>query len=110
LLYAQVIQIDGESRRNVLIARSRAETEIATTDQRYADQPLAHAIGRFAGDTIHSALETLALPLDAPLTVLAVELYRGALASDDPLGADLGQLRLLRTSPLTSVPQMCLPV
>ena len=109
LLYAQVIQMDGESRRNVLIARARAKPEMANTDQRYSDQPLVHAIGRFAGATIHSALETLALPLDASLTVLAAEVYRGALSSEDPLGADLGQLRILRTSPLTSVPEMCLP-
>ena len=26
---------------------------------------------------------------------------------DDPLGADLGQMRILRTSPLTPVPAVC---
>jgi hypothetical protein len=109
LLYAQVTQMDGESRRNVLIARALGTAEMANTDQRYGDQPLMHAIGRFDQNAIHSVLEKLALPLDAPLSVLAAEVYRGALPSSDPLGADLGQLRFLRTSRLMQVPQMCLP-
>ena len=109
LLYAQVTQMDGESRRNVLIGRALGTAEMANTDQRYADQPLMHAIGRFDQNAIRSVLEKLALPLDAPLSVLAAEVYRGALPSSDPLGADLGQLRFLRTSRLMQVPQMCLP-
>ena len=101
--------MDAASRRNVLLARTRAEPEIANTDQRYADLAFAHAIGRFDRETIHSALEALALPLDAPLSILAAEVYRGALVSSDPLGKDLGKLRILRTSPLTQIPKMCLP-
>ncbi len=45
---------------------------------------------------------------DTALTVLAVELLPEPNGSfEDPLGGDLGQVRLLRTSPLASVERNC---
>ncbi|WP_201364625.1 hypothetical protein [Dictyobacter formicarum] len=58
---------------------------------------------------IERILSELALPLDSPLSVLAVELLPGgSTAPRDPLGTNLGQQRILRTSPLTPVPAVCL--
>jgi hypothetical protein len=43
------------------------------------------------------------------LSALAVELLpEPGSPFGDPLGQDLGQVRLLRTSPLTPVPAVCL--
>jgi hypothetical protein len=109
LLYAQVMQIDGASRRNILINRARADPEIANSDQRYADQRVQHALTRFGQDTIVANLIALGLPPDSPLSVMAIEGYRGALASSDPLGIDLGQVRILRASNLIRVPEICIP-
>jgi len=41
------------------------------------------------------------------LGVLAVETLPGGSKIGDPLGANLGHERLLRTSPLRSVPPIC---
>jgi hypothetical protein len=47
----------------------------------------------------------------AALSVLVVEVLAEARNADtqarDPLGANLGQVRILRTSPLTPVPRVC---
>jgi len=52
-------------------------------------------------------LQRLALPRDSALSTLAVELFPGA-ASLDPLGADLGHVRILRTSLLVALDTQCL--
>jgi hypothetical protein len=51
------------------------------------------------------------LLLNVPLSVITVELLPETYSPfDDPLGKHLGQVRILRTSPLTSVPEICSPV
>lgn len=52
-------------------------------------------------------LASLTLDADTPLSCLAVETLPGGSAFPDPLGADLGQERLLRSSPLVPVPPIC---
>lgn len=59
------------------------------------------------GEVDH-ALSALALPRDARLSVLVVELLPESADIPDPLGGDLGHARILRTSPLTPVPAICL--
>jgi hypothetical protein len=63
-------------------------------------------------------LRILGLPFDSKLSVVAVELQPEPQPTNphatvdqfnDPLGADLGQVRILRTSPLTPVPDICPP-
>jgi hypothetical protein len=110
LLYAQVREVSGASWRNVLLLRHRGRMleEGVEPLTRYAatEFDLAAASG---------ALRSLALSADAPLSMLAVELMPAPLINDggnlnrygDPLGADLGQVRILRTSPLTPVPTAC---
>lgn len=55
---------------------------------------------------MHDALAQAALDPGTPLTVLAVETLpepNGRFA--DPIGGDLGQVRVLPTSPLTATPR-----
>jgi hypothetical protein len=103
------MQVDGASARNVLIARAPGDPASVGGHQRYGDMPVHHAMTRFPQAAIAAALAALGLPDDAPLSALAVEVFRGALDSRDPLGADLGQVRIVRASNLLRVPKMCLP-
>jgi hypothetical protein len=48
------------------------------------------------------------LPRRIALSALAVELLPEIESKPDPLGADLGRVRILRTSPLIPVPEVCL--
>ena len=50
-------------------------------------------------------LDSLTLGAATPLSCLAVETLPGGSKIGDPLGANLGQERLLRTSPLVPVPR-----
>jgi hypothetical protein len=116
LLYAQVLQADGGSWRNVLLGRQRAAQIL---DQENPDLPrpqtaLELANARFQQDTVAAVLRTLGLDPDSTLSVLAVELIPEIILSDpgqaprrDPLGESLGDVRILRTSPLAAVPPIC---
>ncbi len=106
LLYAQGMRIDGEDRRNVLISRKRARPAEQARDFRETPETVATAIWR--QQEIDPLLKALALPRSAPLSVLAVELAPELDRVPDPLGADLGRARILRTSPLVPVPEVCL--
>jgi hypothetical protein len=115
-MYTQVLQVDGEAWRNVLLRKRRAEQ---IRDDRNADFPrpqtsLEFAVGHFSTGEIEATLRALGLPIHAPLSVLAVELIaetgiteRDQAPRVDPLGASLGDVRILRTSPLVPVPPLC---
>lgn len=104
VLYARLRQADGQGWRNVQIdlqpsRRIRQRTSIPMTPQ---------AEGRWTDQQVKDALARAGLHTDTPLTVLAVELLpepNGSFA--DPLGGDLGQVRVIRTSPLAAVEQDC---
>jgi hypothetical protein len=116
LLYAQVCQLDGQAWRNVLLTQVRAEQ---IRDHPNADFPrpqttLEFATGHFPMDSIERALSLLGLAVSVPLSVLAVELIPettlGSQADPprrDPLQESLGDVRILRTSPLIPVPPVC---
>jgi hypothetical protein len=108
LLYAQVMQADGQAHRNILLNHQPALPN--RPDQRFVHAPTRDVFGQaFFGETeIQTILSELALPLNSSLSVLAVELLPGGTnAPEDPLGTNLGQERILRTSPLTPVPATC---
>jgi hypothetical protein len=137
LLYAQVTQADGASQRNVLLLTERADPPPQQTFQPFApNQPGpgvprdVYGVAIFSqkddsktGKTgIETILNDLLLPLNSPLSVLAVELLPtngsfdrpvvGPAAAQDPQGIgplddNLGKQRILRTSPLTPVPPIC---
>ena len=128
MLYAQVLQSDGASYRNILLDHARGVT---LRDQRNEALNTFHGSGRepraghgFPQKDIEASLALLGLPRTSPLSVLAVELLPGPLTvregpggpphtpsddvqAGDPLGTSLGLRRIMRTSPLTPVPAIC---
>jgi len=112
LLYAQVVQADGQEHRNVLLTQQRASFPTAMTRQQHGPGRDLFGQALFDEQEIQTILAGLALPLNSPLSVLAVELLARATTDrlsgfPDPLSTDLGQVRILRTSPLTPVPLTC---
>jgi hypothetical protein len=62
----------------------------------------------WTGHQVASALKRAGLPNDSPISALVVELLPEPNGTfNDPLGGDLGQVRILRTSPLSSVDRNC---
>jgi hypothetical protein len=138
LLYAQVMQADGASRRNVLLLTERLDPlPDQLVDANLRTGPVVtrdiYGTGLFSqkddpnlGKTgIETVLTTLLLPLNSPLSVLAVELLPtngpfdrpvtgpgGPAPPQDPQGIgpldnNLGDQRILRTSALIAVPPIC---
>jgi hypothetical protein len=166
MLYAQVLQTDGASYRNILLMHQQGQvlpdppplllgatpslklpfgSEVRRSfPQQAPSLPSGvHSVNReprayttFPQASIEQSLATLSLQLTSSLSVLAVELLPGPLNSreifregsgrvesageaqpaaaavaappvEDPLGAQLGLRRILRTSPLSHVPTIC---
>jgi len=105
LLYAQAEQIDGADRRNVLLGRKPAPWLRKTFET--ARSSIAYGEASFGTAEIELALRSLGFVRTAPLSVLAVELLPQDIPPTDPLGADLGGQRILRSSTLTPVPAIC---
>ena len=129
MLYAQVVQADGASYRNILLTHARGGTlrevqlgRAVNTVRGSGREPRAGH--NFSQKEIEASLELLGLPRTSPLSVLAVELLPGPLTvregpgrapltptpeeiAEHPLGANLGLRRIMRTSPLTAVPAIC---
>jgi hypothetical protein len=110
LLYAQVRQADGTAFRNVLLGRARAKVAVRG-DNALAAPWDGYGQSVFEESATQAALAALGLPRHSPLSVLAVEVLPEAKHEDDrqrdPLGENLGEVRILRTSPLTPVPKAC---
>lgn len=104
LLYAQAEQVDGIDRRNVLLLRQPARWERKRYDE---SRTSSFGTATFSNAEITLALEGLGFSDGAPLSVLAVELLPNGTPAADPVGAQLGAQRILRTSPLMPVPRVC---
>ena len=107
MIYAQVYQSDNEDFRNVLLSHKRARFQRKRFDDRQIRPDALYADASWSTSEIKLMLDGLTLGTDTPLSCLAVETLPGGSKIDDPLGANLGQERLLRTSPLVPVPPMC---
>jgi hypothetical protein len=92
--------------RNIVIGRRRAVPQLPQTGQREKLETVG--IARWEQNEIDLQLRALGLPRNAPLGVLAVEILPEIERKPDPLGADLGRVRILRASPLIPVPEVCL--
>ncbi|MCB8882694.1 hypothetical protein ACELLULO517_20790 [Acidisoma cellulosilytica] len=137
MLYAQVTQTDGASQRNILLSRQCATLLPQTLNGKptvtaHSQNREPRGTVTFTASAIAGVLSQLGLPANAPLSVLCVEILPGPLQSkqlaaavaeteavaeraaasattskEDPVGSQLGERRILRTSPLTPVPAIC---
>jgi hypothetical protein len=105
LLYAQAEQIDGADKRNVLLSRKLASWQRKTFEQARASN--AYGDASFGTFEVEPSLQSLGFARTAPLSVLAVELLPQDIPPPDPIGADLGGQRILRSSALIPVPAIC---
>ena len=106
VLYARVVQADAATRRNVQIDLRRLAPIREHVDR--GVPLLASGEIRWSGTEVEAALASAGLPDDTPISALAIELLPEPNGSfDDPLGGDLGQVRILRTSPLAAVERDC---
>jgi hypothetical protein len=105
MLYAQVHQSDDEDFRNVLLSHKLARFQWKQFENQIPDALYGDAT--WSSGEVRLMLASLTLDTDTPLSCLAVETLPGGSKIGDPLGANLGQERLLRTSPLVPVPPMC---
>ncbi|MGW1712899.1 hypothetical protein [Streptomyces sp. NPDC002156] len=105
VLYARVVQADAVTKRNAQIDLRRLRVR-RTTD---VSLPV-EGEGWWPGAEVTAALARAGLPVEAGLSALAVELLpepNGGFLG--PLGGDLGQVRILRTSPLAALERSCCP-
>jgi hypothetical protein len=105
VLYAQVVQADGADHRNILLSRKPAMLRRKKDIGQVTVEPRGDA--RWTQAEIEIALAWIGLPNSNPLSVLAIELLPEFNRAPDPLGADLGSTRILRTSRLVPVPPVC---
>ena len=105
LLYAQVTQADGSHQRNILLNRVRLGRKDNLGEALAAARGLGAAAWSRAN--VETILASLALPPNAPLSTVVVETLPNIADLKDPLGGDLGRVRILRTSPLVAVPPIC---
>jgi hypothetical protein len=106
VLYARVMQADASTKRNIQIdvRRLRVVREHAPSTTPFAIEGET----RWSGDDIRAALERAGLPDDCSVSALAVELMPEPNGGfDRPLSGDLGQVRILRTSPLSALARDC---
>jgi len=106
VLYARVMQADATTKRNVQVGLKRLQPPF---ERKTRSAPLfVEGETNWSGAEIKSALNVAGVPARAPLSVLAVELLPEPNASfDDPIGGDLGNVRIIRTSPLSAVERDC---
>lgn len=107
LLYAQVAQADGASWRNILLANRILEGPSRKDLLAYQTWSSAMAQTLWDRSDVQTLLAALALPVDAPLSLVVVETFKDLGNFDNPLGGDLGQVRIVRASPLTAIPAVC---
>jgi len=104
VLYARLMQADGTTWRNVQIDLKASTKRLQEDSILITPQAEAH----WSNTQVIDLLTRAGLDPDTALTVLAVELLPEPNASfADPLGGDLGQVRIIRTSPLAEAPQNC---
>jgi hypothetical protein len=106
LLYARVRQVDAQAWRNIPLTRRRLLPRRTGDDFVDYGARVLYGEALFPLDEVRGWLRQFTLPDDTPLTVLAAELFTGP-AEEDPFGADLGNARMLRVSPLAPVPDAC---
>ena len=111
ILYSQVFRADGGVRRNLKLDVRRGWPPQSSLIAGPGRERQAIGMATWFRDEITGLLSRSGLPPKMPLSVLAVETIPEPNGwFRDPLCGDLGQVRILRTSPLTAIEQGCCPV
>ena len=103
----QVTQSNGEAHRNLLISRKPALVRHNVFTPAPAASQAPRGVATWSNTEIALQLEALGLGTAMPISCLAVETLPASQGLADPLGANLGYERILRTSPLTAIPAVC---
>lgn len=109
LLYARVQQTDAAAWRNLLLLKRPLRPRIDHPERpepQEAAPPQLHGDTAFAQAEVDQELRARGLAPDASVTVLVAEFLSEPDISD-PLGVNLGHARMLRVSPLVTVPDAC---
>jgi hypothetical protein len=108
VVYTQVVQVDGATRRNILLGERKLLGNRKDWSRFGAlSASMRYGMCSWPVDEVTASLEALGLPSDSPLSVLAVELYKNFTPVAQPLAADLGAMRIYRVSQLQAVPDKC---
>ncbi len=115
VLYAQVHQADGASMRNIELAVERASRKRellgvgGLTTALSAGTPSGPmAMVAWSDAELEALLAEYGLGEKTPLSTLAIELIPEPNSPfDDPLRSELGEVRILRTSPLVAIEGVC---
>ncbi|MDF1699431.1 MAG: hypothetical protein P1U56_26500 [Saprospiraceae bacterium] len=133
VLYAQVHQADGKQMRNIELDKrlgrilNRKETsylkklagiKLSANVSDFQDEDIQknnnsflsplQAHGFWQQEEVYDLLKDLGLSSDTPLSILGLELLPEPTGSfPDPIGGNLGEVRILRTSPLYDVDHLC---
>ena len=105
VLYARVTQADASTKRNIQLALRRADR--LATPRRPSDALPVQGEVSGRGPRLRMRFDR-PVAGDSPISALAVEVLpepNGGFGG--PLGGDLGQVRILRTSPLAPVDRDC---
>jgi hypothetical protein len=98
----------GKDNRNILLGRRLARPDREKAYLRGGDGTAQlSADAAWSQYEIAALLQAVGMDEESPLSVLAVEVLPNEQASSDPLGADLGSERILRTSVLVAAPGIC---
>ncbi len=115
VLYAQVHQADNASMRNIELVVQRASLKrevlgaVGIEDFASAGTPSGlMATANFSNADIEALLAQFGLDDETPLSALAIELIPEPNSPfNDPLRSELGEVRILRTSPLMTIEGVC---
>ena len=112
VIYVQVIQADGIAFRNILLSEKRmiplqedSQFGLAYIKSKQI-LDLYGACG-WSQTEILQLLDNMGLPPESPLSILAIELFKNHEPVTQPVGQDLGKMRIYRTSRLVPVPEIC---
>ena len=112
VLYTQVMQADGIAFRNILLSEKRLMAQ--QQDNQFGlvflkNKQVLDLYGNCGWSQIEimQLLENLGLPPESPLSILAIELFKNHEPVAQPVGQDLGKMRIYRTSRLVPVPEIC---
>jgi hypothetical protein len=106
LLYAQVHQADNSDLHNLLLSHRQATPRLQRWERRQRPRTDT-GTATWSQSEINDTLRLLGLTADTPMSCLVVETLPGDQPHQDPVGADLGYERFLRSSPLTALPAQC---